>query len=421
MQLFNPFKAKKSQDNWFISLDIGTEFIKTLIVEISEDKAFVRGVGRQRQKLTDMSGGGVTSIGGVIKNCESALEQAASQAGILPDNVIIGMAGELVKGTTTTVKYTRSLPKTKISSSELEQIIAKVQQRAFDRARKVLAYETGREEVDVKLVNAAIAKIEIDGYKITNPIGFQGKEIEVGIYNSFAPIVQFGALQTVADDLDLNLMAIVAEPYAVAKCLGANEVQDFSAIFIDIGGGTTDIALVDNGGLIGTKMFALGGRAFTKRVCDVVGGNFLEAEKTKINYSAGNLPKQTMEMIAEALKTDAEVWLSGVELTLEEFSEANGVDILPTRIYLCGGGTMLPEIETILKNDDWYKRLPFAKKPVVSFISPKDVVAIEDATGELHSVSDVTPLALANSALDIAGPIEIMDHLMQKVVGGLKK
>lgn len=417
MGLFNLFKVKKAGDSWAISLDIGTEFVKALIFEIGSDgKGIVRGTGRQRQKLSDMSGGGVTDISGVITNCEAALEQAATQAGILPENVIIGIAGELVKGTTTSVKYTRQEPKSKITSNELEEIIAKVQHRAFDRARKVLAYETGRQEVDVKLVNAAITDIAIDSYKITNPIGFQGKEIQVGIYNSFAPIVQFGALQTVATELELNLLAIAAEPYAVAKCLGPTEAHDFSAIFIDIGGGTTDIALVNNGGLVGTKMFALGGRAFTKRVAEVMGTNFLEAEKTKINYTAGNLPKEDMTLVAKALETDVDVWLSGVELTLEEFTT---VDILPSKILLCGGGTNLPEIAKILKEDDWFKRLPFARKPTVNFIEPKDVVNLIDETGELKNTADVTPLALANLALDIAGPMDVMDHVVQKITRGL--
>lgn len=417
MGLFNLFKVKRADDDWVISLDIGTEFVKVLIVKIQGDKGIVKGVGRQRQKLSDMAGGGVTDIAGVIKNCEAALERAATQAGILPEQVIIGIAGELVKGTTTTVKYTRDEPKSKITSAELEQIISKVQARAFERARRVLVYETGREEVDVKLVNAAISNIEIDGYKITNPIGFQGKEVQVGIYNSFAPIVQFGALQTIAGELELNLIGIVAEPYAVAKCLEPKEAHDFSAIFIDIGGGTTDIALVDNGGLVGTKMFALGGRTFTKRVSEIMGSKFAEAEKTKINYSALNLPKEDLEIISRGLARDAEVWLSGVELTLEEF---DSVDILPSKILLCGGGVNLPEISKVLKSEDWYKQLPFARKPLIHFIQPKDVVNIEDETGELDDVSDVTPMALANLALDMAGPIDIIDHVIQKVTTDLR-
>jgi len=210
----------------------------------------------------------------------------------------------------------------------------------------------------------------------------------------------------------------VAEPYAVAKCLEPKEANDFSGIFIDIGGGTTDIALVDNGGLVGTKMFALGGRTFTKRVAEIMNEKFSEAEKIKINYSAENLPKEDIKIISHGLINDAQVWLSGVELTLEEFSS---VDILPSKIMLCGGGVNLPEIQEILKSPDWYKDLPFAKKPTIHFINPKDVVNIEDETGDLIHVSDVTPMALANLALDIAGPIDVIDHVIKQVTADLRK
>ena len=60
-----------------------------------------------------------------------------------------------------------------------------------------MAAETGLEEIDIQLVNAAIVSVVIDGYKVTNPMSYQGKELSVGVYNAFAPIVQFGALETV--------------------------------------------------------------------------------------------------------------------------------------------------------------------------------------------------------------------------------
>ena len=73
-----------------------------------------------------------------------------------------------------------------------------------------------------------------------------------------------GALQSVAHRLGLQLLGVIAEPYAVATCLDPGELGDAGAVFVDIGGGTTDVALVRHGGIAGTKMLALGGRAFTK-------------------------------------------------------------------------------------------------------------------------------------------------------------
>lgn len=272
----------KPEDRQAIALDIGTEFVKALIFIVNDEGAAeVVGVGRQRQRLSDMQGGTVTDIHGVIGNCEAALERAAEQAGFLPEQVIMGIAGELVKGATTTIKYVRPEPLQKISSEELHEILEKVQRRAHERARAMLAWETGHSEIDVRLVNAAIVDVRIDGYKVTNPLGFQGREVMVGIYSAFAPIVHLGALQTIAEELELDLLSVAAEPYAVARVTGPNESSEFSAIFVDIGGGTTDIAIVNNGGLVGTKMFAIGGRAFTKRIMNSSSLSFQAAEEKR--------------------------------------------------------------------------------------------------------------------------------------------
>lgn len=418
MGLFDLFKRKNLDSRYAISLDIGTEFVKCLIFKVEDDgKGYVLGVGRQRQKLSDMQGGTVTDIHGVIRNCEAAIERAGEMAGIIPQQAIIGIAGELVKGTTTDIRYIRPNPKAKIDLPELKDIVARVQRRAFDRARTLLAWESGQNELDVRLVNAAIVDVRIDGYKVTNPLGFQGREVQVGVYNCFAPIVHLGALQTIADELELDLLSVAAEPYAVARCLGPEESVEFSAIFVDIGGGTSDIAVVRSGGLEGTKMFALGGRAFTKRIAQVLNVSFSEAEDLKLRYSNGELDKDRADSVRKAIETDCQVWFSGVELTLEEFS---GTDLLPNRILLCGGGSSLPDIYTTLQQAKWSKDLSFSRKPSVHFLQPKDITTIIDKTGELKEPRDVTPMALANIALDLVGEEHIMDSVLSRVVSSLK-
>ncbi len=418
MGFFDFFKSKSSNANYAISLDIGTEFVKTLIFKVENEKAHILGVGKQRQKLTDMQSGTVTDIHGVIKNCEQSLEMAASQAKILPDQVIIGIAGELVKGTTTTIRYTRPKPQTKITMQELKDIIARVQRRAFDRARSILSWESGIAELDIRLVNAAVVDVRIDGYKIVNPIGFQGKEMQIGVFNAFAPIVHLGALQTIAQSLELDLISIVAEPYAVARCMGPEETSDFSAIFVDIGGGTTDIAIVTTGGVAGTKMFALGGRAFTKRISQVLALPFSEAEKLKIQYSKNQLTGKKQELIKKALVSDCKVWTAGVELTLGEFK---GIELLPSKIYLCGGGSSLPDLVQALKDKKWNKKLPFARRPLVEHINPKNITTIIDDTKELKDPMHVTPMAMASLSIELVGQEKVVDGILNSVVKTLGK
>lgn len=411
--------GKKNKKNHALSLDIGTEYVKVLVFRVEDDKAYIIGSGKQRQKLSDMQGGKVTDISGVIGNCEKAIDQAIEEAGVAPRQCIIGIAGELVKGTTTTIHYQRGDSNRKIEMNELRDVVNQVQKKSFDKARSLLAWETGYAEIDVRLVNSAIVDVKIDGYKVTNPLGFQGRDMAVSIFNAFAPVVHLGALQTIAEELNLDLLAITSEPYAVARCVGLEEMNDFSSIFIDVGGGTTDIAVVRSGGVEGTRMFAIGGRVFTKSIADALGKSFEEAETVKIDYSNGKIKKDSElgKKIADALENDCDVWLSGVELALEEFSD---IDLLPSKIMLCGGGSLLPELSETLAKRNWIKRLPFARQPKVEFIQPSQVVNVTDETGKMTGSQDITPMAMANLAIDLAGEEKIMDSILDKVIDGIR-
>jgi len=278
------FSRKKSE--YYLALDIGTEVAKALVfqVDLNEKKAAVIGVGKERQKKGNMQSGAVSDISGAIETCQIAINKALENAGIKKvKKAIVGIAGELVKGTTTTVHYERGNPDSRIDFPELKNIIQKVQEKAYERIQDQISWETGQ-DIDVKLINAAMVDVRIDGYQVVNPIGFQGKDVSISIFNAYAPMIHLGALQAIADELRIDLLSIAAEPYAVARSVDYDDAIDFNAIFIDIGGGTTDIAVVRNGGLEGTKMFAFGGRAFTKKLAQELRIDFDEAEDLKIKY-----------------------------------------------------------------------------------------------------------------------------------------
>src|SRR2546430_125929 len=136
-----------------VALDIGTEFVKALVAKLEGDSLEIVGVGRTRQDISDMHSGAIADIGGVVRNCEDALSQAEQQAGIQARKVVIGIAGELVKGLTNTIRYKRPQPDRPLDIAEMEFIIEKVQERAQIKAQKQVAFETGNEDVEVKLVN----------------------------------------------------------------------------------------------------------------------------------------------------------------------------------------------------------------------------------------------------------------------------
>lgn len=412
MRLFRGIK-KTTGDNYFLALDIGTHEVKAMVCEASGSKGTVLGYGKKLQKLGDMQSGVVTDIASVITNCLQAIREAENMAGVSTRKMILGISGELVKGATNTTSYVRRDANDKIDLAELKNIVHKVQWRAFDNVRGQMSEETGYSEIDVKLVNAAIVDTRIDGYKVTNPIGFQGKEVTLSIFNAFAPLVHFGALQTIAAEIDKEILAIAAEPYALTRCLSFEDGGQFSAIFIDVGAGTTDVAVVRDGTVEGTKMFTLGGRTFTKRLSQSLNISFQEAEEIKLNYSSDKLERQSHRIVREAMQSDCDVWLSGVVLTLEEFE---GLDSLPSKILLSGGGAHLPEIKEALETRDWVQSLPFVKKPQVSFLHPKMVSNLADETKLIKDQQDTVPLALANLALEFMGEETMPSKVLKKVV-----
>src|SRR5580704_2811095 len=142
---------KTPSDHHIVALDIGTEYVKALIGHVADDGSSIEivGVGRTHQELSDMQAGAIADIAKVVANCDEALNEAEQQAGVSVRQAIIGIAGELVKGTTTTVRVARKDSKKPIDFEEMERIIHLVQERAEAKAREQLNVELGGKDVEV--------------------------------------------------------------------------------------------------------------------------------------------------------------------------------------------------------------------------------------------------------------------------------
>ena len=343
-------KKTKDPDDYLLALDIGTEYVKALIAKKSKGDIKIVGVGKAHEAATNMSSGAIADIQGVI------------------------------------------------TDDEMSKIIKKVQQKAGERARREVALETNNPDVEVRLINSALVSLQIDGHKVTNPIGFKGTEVTVQIYTAFAPLVHISAIERVCDELQLDLVTVAVEPFAVCRaCLGDDIESTFSGIVMDIGGGTTDIAIVDDGGVEGTKMFSIGGRSFTHQISEKLGLSFEDAEKLKLLADSPDMKPEIRKRFDQAIARNLDVWQAGVELAIEEFEH---VESLPGQILLCGGGASLSEIPEILATGDWYKELPFSRRPIVSLIEPDDVPGIINATDRELDHTFVTAMGLLRVGID---------------------
>lgn len=353
--------------NTILGLDIGTEFVKAVLAKPSKKGNLeILGIGKARQAEGNMHAGAIADIPAVVATCEDALVKVEEEAGERAETVVVGIAGELIKGNTTSVRYTRKNPNKPITEAEMNEIIVKVQQKSGEVAKKTVALETGNDNVEVRLINSAIVSLHIDGYKISNPIGFKGSDIMIQFYTAFAPLIHVAAIEKVCAELNLDLLTVAVEPFAVCRaCLGDDLDSQFSAVVMDIGGGTTDVAVVEDGGVEGTKMFSIGGRSFTHQVAESLGIDFEVAEKYKLDFDNGDLDDRVKAKVESALSRNLSVWLTGVEVALEDFEN---VSTLPKNVLLCGGGASLSTLQETLAISDWYHNLPFPRRPLIQLI-----------------------------------------------------
>lgn len=389
---------EKDPSDYLLALDIGTEYVKALIAKKGKNNIRIVGVGRAHEAPTNMHNGAIADIQGVAKTCEEALVKAEDMAGVRAKEVVIGIAGELIKGNTASITYRRSDANQPISGDEMGRIIKKVQQKAGERARREVALETNNKDVEVRLINSALVSLRIDGYKVSNPVGFKGKEVMLQIYTAFAPLVHISAIERVCDELQLELVTVAVEPFAVCRaCLGDDLDSNFSGIVMDIGGGTTDIAIVDDGGVEGTKMFSIGGRSFTHQIAERLGLEFEDAEKLKLLEDHPKMKPEIRRRLDQAIARTLDVWQAGVSLALEDFTN---VDALPGQILLCGGGASLSAIPETLATGDWYKGLPFARRPIINLIEPSDIAGITNETDRELDHTFITAMGLLRVGID---------------------
>jgi len=411
MGLWDLFKKTRKDAEVMVALDIGTEYVKAVLFTSDplERKVIIKGYGRCKQHTNAMQGAMIINIENVTTACDMAIGSAIAHAEkhlpnlekmgkmLIPRKVIIGIAGELVKGVTIMADYEREDPKAKIEKKELEEVIKHIKEQAFNDALADIADEIGVSPGSLEEINTKINATYIDGVKVDDPIGFTGKNITYRVFSTFAPSLHINSLKQVAKNLSLDLINIEVEPYAVARAISGGRKEKFNAVILDLGGGTTDIAVIDKGVVAGTKMFAFGGRVITKRIAHDLKLELNKAEDLKLDYSKGKLLKGDADAISKALAEDMNVWADGVELGLKEIED---VENYPRDFYICGGASALPEVRTALMEHPWLQVLPFEKFPKVQFLFPKQLDEIVDETRSINDPMDVTPLSLARMVLE---------------------
>ncbi|MBR2586839.1 rod shape-determining protein [Candidatus Saccharibacteria bacterium] len=386
----------KEQKSTLLGLDIGSSSVKCILAtpvnpikpekplkfkkSLSSGKLKVLGVSRAVHSPGNMHDGRIADISGVVATCEKAIHEVESLSGESAKSVVVGVSGEQVKSKTSTIRYHRNSKNKPVSEAELGELLEKIEKRNLEKLKTELELETDNPEIDLSLINTSVVSISIDGYRINNPVGFKGSEVVIEYYTAFAPTVVVSAIEKVCSELELDLLTVVVEPFAICRaCLGDEVDVDFSAVLIDAGAGTTSVSVIESGDICGTKMFNIGGNSFTRQLTESLNLSPRKAEILKLNLGDDTkLSDGTIAKASGALGRSLSVWLAGVSMALDEFKN---VEPLPGDIFLCGGSSNLFPLEEALAVSDWFEPLAFSGRPLVHLLDP---FSLPDFVWESH-------------------------------------
>jgi cell division protein FtsA len=397
-----------------LALDVGTNSVKAAVLADDDGHLHLKGVGITEQKSGNMQNGSIIDLARVVENAQLAIKKAENMARMASKKLVIGISGELVKGMTLTLPYpSRAHADRRIDSTEIKTLIHELQWQAFEKIRHHVADDLSLSTSDLRLINASIVGIRLDGEPVVDLRGLTGKEIELDIYNSFAPTFHFGNLQAISAELPMyNLMGVFVHSYALAHSLSLLQ-EGVDALIIDVGAGTTDIAVVLNGTLKGTKSFALGGHTISKRIAYELGISLEEAETVKLHYSQGLLDRKSSKIVHEVISSDLETWIMGLQFSLHEL----GIEWLPSTFYICGRASGVPELKVLLEKSKWHENFPHETAPKVHPLTLADFSSnlLEKDT----DIVDFLPaFALSHTAYHLLNQNTFMEGVLSNVIAG---
>ena len=391
-------------------LDPGTEYVKALVVQLEGDRVVVIGEGMDRHKEMPFERGTRAVDLRLQQACDEALRQAEDMTESvtaqknIPDHAVVSFPSQFTRQGAFTVQQKRTSPGTEITVKELEQVLARAERLALQQ----LITHLGTTRTEVSLIGSEVIDVQVDEHSVSDPVGFRGDTLSVTVFNALARNQHVAILDRLAEHLELNLLALVPEDCALADCLPMEE-----ALVINMGGAVTSLAWVQGGCPKTTATLPLGGRHLTQRLATSFGLTPDRAETLKLRYGLGELSGEDAEAVGQALVPGVVEWLARVEVGLASLAAKRS---LPPFIYVCGGGTSLPDVVEAVRGFPWLRHLKFVRYPEIHLFGAGLIPGVFNRTGRAWGYEMTLVAALARSAMPRKRRSDHIGGLFDRVV-----
>jgi len=333
--------AKQKAGEIIVGLDIGTTKICAIVGEVTEDGIDIIGIGMHPS--TGLRKGVVVNIESTVASIRRAVEEAEAMAGTEISTVYTGIAGGHIKG----------------FGSRGVVALKDKEVREADIARVIDQAKTVNIPVDREVIHVLPQEFIVDdqgGIKV--PLGMAGVRLEAKVHIVTGAVASAQNIVKCANRTGLNVADIVLQPLASSESVLTEEERDLGICLVDIGGGTTDIAIFSGGAIVHTAVIALGGHNLTNDIAVGLRTPIHEAEKIKQKHGcalASMVDKQEMievpsvggrqprvmgrQILCEILEPRVEEIFQLVQSEVER----NGfAEMLTSGVVITGGSTLLP-------------------------------------------------------------------------------
>jgi Ethanolamine utilization protein EutJ (predicted chaperonin) len=387
-------RRKSSVSNrtrYFSVLDLGASAVKAVVIEKTDKQVTILGRARSVHHgllAQDSVIGIVDALSGACEEVLCAAEDATEKTygeKVVPDVALIAVPTAWLRGATGKGSVQRNALEMPIAPEDCYEPLFRAGRRAMRNLGRVIG--AGKWE----LVDAALVTFGVDGLRVTDPVGFRGYSLEATSFVTAAPSVLVDALRQLTDKLQLDPPHLVAEPLALSAASPGD------GLIVEIGDGTTKLILTRYSKPIAFDSVDQGGAVFTRAIAETFDLPIDRAEALKRAYSAEQLSADAISAVQEALKSPLSVWLSAVIDRLQSWKPSwdNIPQSWPPEIYLCGGASLLPDVQKAASTAHWLGALPFPQTPELWTWDGSNLPQVIDRTQPRWQAENVVSLSLA--------------------------
>jgi len=276
------------RDHIVVGLDIGTTKICAIVAEVTEEGTVnVVGVGSSPSR--GLRKGVVVNIESTVESIKKAVEEAELMAAVQINSVYTGIAGSHISGENS--RGVVALKKQEVTRVDV--------QRAVDTARSVAVLPSDR-----RILHVLPREFMVDDQDgIREPLGMSGSRLEVDVHIITGAVTSAQNIIKSVNRAGLDVVDMVLQPLASSEAVLTPEERELGVAMVDLGGGTTDLAIFAEGSIRHTAVLPIGGQHLTTDLAIGLRTPQGEAERLKIRKGVA---------LAELVKDDEMVDVPGV-------------------------------------------------------------------------------------------------------------